>query len=125
MWKLRALWVVGVAGLSLACLGGSRDGGDTGDQAPDTSLFLRDCDVRCDQDGLDLAIDAVGATSASVEFFARGERAATFPLNRLDDETWVAYPEWPSGYSFDDCGGEADFVCVIVGEGGEEIREAR
>lgn len=125
MTRARGGVVLLVGFFALACFGRGRDdaSGETGDV--ESNFLLRVCTVRCGEEGLTLEIDAIDAVAASVEFFVDGELAATFPLNQLDDTTWVAYPDWPSGYSFDDCGGSADFVCVIEDAEGEVIREAQ
>jgi hypothetical protein len=87
-------------------------------------FFLNDCDIVCNDDGLDLEIEAFNADAAEVEFFSEAVLVETFILTQLDDETWVAYPDWPAGYGFADCGADADFVCVVR-NGSEEIRESR
>ena len=107
--------------------GGGRDRGpepidiDTGDFE---SLFIRSCDLTCDQIGIDIEVDVVGADSAAVDFWSSAVWVETFELAQLDSTTWVAYPEWPAGYGFADCGASADFVCVGR-RGDEEVREAQ
>ncbi len=124
---LRCLMIPAVLMVLPGCfLFGGRD-----DASPDTffiedpdELFIRDCDITCNDDGIDIEIDAIGADEAEVEFFSEAQLVETFVLTQLDDETWVGYPDWPAGYSFADCGADADFVCVIRANG-EEVRESR
>lgn len=101
--------------------------GDTpqdGDDTDGEGLYLRSCDITCEEDGVDLEIGAIGADEAEVELWLEASLAATFELTRLDDTTWVAYEEWPNGLSFDDCLGDDDWVCVIR-NGDDEVREAQ
>ncbi|MCB9674386.1 MAG: hypothetical protein H6737_04670 [Alphaproteobacteria bacterium] len=115
--------------LSIATLTGCGLFFGKNDRAGDTSFenndpaFISDCDITCDTDGLSFEMDAYRADTAAVEFWSSGALVESFPLAQLDDRTWVAYPDWPAGYGFEDCGAEADFVCVITADG-DEIRES-
>lgn len=114
--------------LTVACGFFSKNDGPSDaedDDGDDDDFDLLDCDIRCDSDGIDLSMRASGASEAEVEFLLSAQLIETFSLTQLDDVEWVGYPGWPTGTSFNDCGAEADFVCVIRSASGDEIREAR
>ena len=102
-----------------------RGNGDaTDDTAADVEPYLRECEIACDDAGIDITIKADQADRAEVEFYFQADLVATFSLDAIDDQTWIGFFDDPDGFEEPNCNSDADWVC-IVGRGAEEIRESQ
>lgn len=108
----------------LACMGG-RNAETTDDTADDVTPYLSDCAIRCEEDGIDLTIEASEATEAAVEFYYRADLVETFELSSIDDRTFIGFFEYPNGQDDVSCSSQdADWVC-IARNGDQEVRESQ